>query len=125
MKVQMSLTGSYKRTEDYLKRISKVNIVSLLNKCGAEGVTALRNATPIDSGITAASWSYKVHSGKNGVTIVWSNSHIVNGVPIAIILQYGHGTGTGGYVQGQDYINPAMRPVFEEIASTLQKAVTK
>mgnify|MGYP000450034768 FL=1 len=89
----------------------------LLDRYGQEGVEALAKATPKDTGKTAASWSYTVTKGKETITITWRNSNIVDGVPIAVILQYGHGTRNGGYVEGVDYINPAMRPIFERIAA--------
>ena len=88
----------------------------LLDQYGKEGVEALARATPKDTGKTAASWNYAVHKSDGRITITWSNSNIVDGVPIAVILQYGHGTRNGGYVEGVDYINPAMRPIFERIA---------
>ena len=87
-----------------------------MDQYGKEGVEALARATPKDTGKTAASWSYAVHKSDGRITITWSNSNIVDGVPIAVILQYGHGTRNGGYVEGVDYINPAMRPIFERIA---------
>lgn len=109
--------GSFSRTEGFLRRASRFNIDSILNKYGKEGVEALREATPKDTGKTANSWYYTIEKGKDTISITWSNSNIVDGVPIAIILQYGHATGTGGYVEGRDYINPAMRPIFDRIAA--------
>lgn len=109
--------GNFKNTEVFLKRASKFNIDAILDRYGKEGVSALSVATPKDTGETANSWYYKVNKGKDIITITWSNSHIVNGVPIAIILQYGHATRNGGYVEGRDYINPAIRPIFDRIAN--------
>lgn len=109
--------GNFKSTESFLKRASKFNIDAILDRYGKEGVLALSSATPRDTGETANSWYYKVNKGKDIITITWSNSHIVDGVPIAIILQYGHATRNGGYVEGRDYINPAIRPIFDRIAS--------
>lgn len=109
--------GNFKNTEAFLKRASKFNIDAILDRYGKEGVSALSAATPKDTGETANSWYYKVNKGKDIITITWSNSHIVNGVPIAIILQYGHATRNGGYVEGRDYINPAIRPIFDRIAN--------
>lgn len=109
--------GNFKNTEAFLKRASKFNIDAILDRYGKEGVSALSAATPKDTGETANSWYYKVNKGKDIITITWSNSHIVNGVPIAIILQYGHATRNGGYVEGRDYINPAIRPMFDRIAN--------
>lgn len=102
--------GDFRRTSDFLKRANRLNLDAILNQYGQEGVEALRAATPKDTGTTANSWSYTVHKGTGSITITWSNSNIVDGVPIAVILQYGHGTRNGGYVQGTDYINPAMKP---------------
>lgn len=108
--------GSFKNAEGFLKKASKFNIDAILDRYGKEGVEALRSATPKDTGLTANSWYYKVTKGRNTITITWSNSNVVDGVPIAIILQYGHATRNGGYVEGRDYINPAIRPIFDRIA---------
>ena len=109
--------GDWKKTRKFLKRCSDLDLDDVLNLYGQEGVDALAKATPKDTGKTAASWSYEVTKGRESIVITWKNSNIVDGVPIAVILQYGHGTRNGGYVQGVDYINPAMRPVFERIAA--------
>lgn len=108
--------GNFKKTRKFLKRCSNLQLDDLLDQYGKEGVEALARATPKDTGKTAASWSYTVHKSDEQIAITWSNSNIVDGVPIAVILQYGHGTRNGGYVEGVDYINPAMRPIFERIA---------
>lgn len=108
--------GNFKKTRKFLKRCSNLQLDDLLDQYGKEGVEALARATPKDTGKTAASWSYAVHKSNGRIIITWSNSNIVDGVPIAVILQYGHGTRNGGYVEGVDYINPAMRPIFERIA---------
>lgn len=108
--------GNFKKTRKFLKRCSNLQLDDLLDQYGKEGVDALARATPKDTGKTAASWSYAVHKSDGRITITWSNSNIVDGVPIAVILQYGHGTRNGGYVEGVDYVNPAMRPIFERIA---------
>jgi len=104
--------------------MSKGAIFSRLESYGREGVNALANATPNESGLTAASWDYEVINKGGSWTVVWTNSHIVDGTPLVILLQYGHGTGTGGYVQGRDFINPAIRPIFDRIADDVWKAVT-
>lgn len=117
-------SGSFSKTESFLKSALNKDIMSILRKHGRDGVTALSRATPIDTGRTAHSWDYKVTRKGQVYTITWTNSDIENGFPVAIMLQYGHGTGTGGYIQGQDYINPAMRPVFDKIANEVWKAVT-
>ena len=100
-------------------------LVGDLDKYGREGVTALASATPVDSGLTAKSWYYEVSVTNESATISFHNSNIQNGVPIAVILQYGHGTRNGGWVQGRDYINPAIQPVFDKIADAAWKEVTK
>lgn len=118
------VSGSFKRIEAFLTSVSKINILKIMDSCGQRGVRALSAATPIESGLTAGSWGYET-SVENGLyTISWINSDIENGFPVAIMLQYGHGTGTGGYVLGQDYINPAIKPIFDEIANRIWKAVT-
>lgn len=96
----------------------------ILSKYGEMGVLALSQATPLDSGETARSWSYEIEKTGSGYNLVWKNSHVNKGVPIAIILQYGHGTRNGGYVQGRDYINPALRPIFDGIAADSWKEMT-
>lgn len=117
--------GNFRRTSDFLKRANRLNLDVILNQYGQEGVEALRAATPKDTGTTANSWSYIVHKGTGSITITWSNSNIVDGVPIAVILQYGHGTRNGGYVQGIDYINPAMKPIFDKIAQRAWEEVKR
>lgn len=115
--------GDWSKTFNFLRKNRKFDI-SDLNKYGAEGVRALAAATPTDTGTTAASWDYRIVRTKDQITIEWLNYNIVDGVPIAVILQYGHGTGTGGYVQGIDYINPALAPLFNEIANNAWREVT-
>ena len=117
--------GDFRRTSDFLKRANRLNLDAILNQYGQEGVEALRAATPKDTGTTANIWSYTVHKGTGSITITWSNSNIVDGVPIAVILQYGHGTRNGGYVQGTDYINPAMKPIFDKIAQRAWEEVKR
>lgn len=117
--------GNLKRTSDFLKHASSLNLDAILNQYGQEGVEALRVATPKDTGTTANSWSYSIHKGTDSITITWSNSNIVDGVPVAVILQYGHGTRNGGYVQGTDYINPAMKPIFDKIAQRAWEEVKR
>lgn len=117
--------GNFKRTSDFLKRASSLNLDTILNQYGAEGVAALQRATPKKTGTTANSWHYAIQKDANRITITWSNSNIVDGVPIAVILQYGHGTRNGGYVQGVDYINPAMKPIFDKIAQRAWEEVKR
>lgn len=115
--------GSFDKTEAWLRELSRLDIFKALERFGQEGVSALRGATPVDSGETANSWTYEVKQDSTSYSIIWSNTHVEDGRPIAILLQHGHGTGTGGYVQGRDYINPAMRPIFDRMADAAWKAV--
>lgn len=116
--------GGFENTEKFLKRMSKTEIYRCLDKYGQQGVDALSSATPIKTGLTAESWNYEIRKSKGSFSIVWTNSNVVNGVPIAIILEYGHGTGTGGYVQGRNFINPAIQPIFDRMAEEVWKEVT-
>jgi len=115
--------GSFKNTESYLRKMNEKELFATLGKFGSVGVNALSNATPTESGETANSWYYTIEQRRGYYSIRWHNRHIEDGVPIAVILQYGHGTGTGGYVEGRDYINPAIRPVFDQIAAEADKAL--
>lgn len=117
--------GDFSKLTRYLERAKEVVKLGDLDKFGREGVAALASATPVDSGKTASSWSYKIINKNGSVTISFYNSNIQNGVPIAIILQYGHGTRNGGWVQGRDYINPAIQPIFDKIANEAWREVTK
>ena len=116
--------GDWKSTDAFLKAITDDRIFSSLEKYGRMGVNALANATPVETGLSAQSWDFEVKRSKGSYSITWYNSHVVNGVSVVILLQYGHGTGTGGYVQGHDFINPALRPIFDQIADEVWKAVT-
>lgn len=122
--ISFSSSGSFDNFERWLRKSSSPNVRSALEAIGKEGVIALQSATPVDSGIAASSWSYEVRKTRGGWEVVWNNSDIENGFPVAIMLQYGHGTGTGGYVRGQDYINPAMKPIFDKFVDRIGKAVT-
>jgi hypothetical protein len=117
--------GNFNKTEKFLTNAEKAEYLQILEKYAKEGVNILANATPIDSGKTANSWGYKVYISKNVASINWTNSNIVSGIPIAIILQYGHGTRNGGYIQGRDYINPAIKPIFDKIVDELWGEVTR
>lgn len=121
--ITVSASGDFKNLERFLKNASRRNYRRLLEEYGRRGVDALSMATPVDSGMTASSWSYDISETSNGFEINWNNSNVNDGVNIAIILQYGHGTGTGGYVQGRDYINPALQSVFDGFVDDLTKAV--
>jgi hypothetical protein len=122
--VRFVVRGSTDRLEKFLKAAQKLDVGSIVNEQAQIGARALADATPEDSGLAAHTWGYEVIQNGGDVTIYWTNSDIENGFPVAIMLQYGHGTGTGGYVQGRDYINPAIRPIFDQIADTVWKAVT-
>lgn len=126
MAVSFSINGPFTKTEAWLKKLQKLNqhILSVMKAQGAVGAKALASATPTDSGLAAGSWNYVVAGGGGKYTLTWTNSDVESGFPVAIMLQYGYGTGTGGYVQGQDYINPALRPIFDQIANEVWKAVT-
>ena len=117
--------GDFSKLTNYLNKAASAVKVSKLDKFGKEGVAALASATPVDSGLTANSWYYNITYGDGTVTINFNNSNIQNGVPIAIILQYGHGTGNGGWVEGRDYINPVIQPLFDKIANNAWKEVTR
>ena len=117
--------GDFSKTMQFLVKAKKGVKLSDLDKYGKEGVAALASATPVDTGETANSWYYEIVHENGTVTITFNNSHIQNGVPIAVILQYGHGTGTGGWVEGRDYINPAIQPIFDKIAENAWREVTK
>lgn len=123
--IKFTQRGSFKNTERYLRRLKEPQLLAVLNKYGSIGVSALSNATPTESGETANSWSYSIQQRPGYYSIRWHNSHQNDGVPIAVLLQYGHGTGTGGYVQGRDYINPAVRPIFDQMVNDAWKEVTR
>lgn len=125
MAISFKVTGDYSRTKHFLERAKGVVGRSNFDHYGRSGVEALRAATPVDSGETAQSWGYRVIHTRSGVTIEWYNTNIVDGVNIAVVLQYGHATRNGYFVQGQDYINPALRPVFDQIAEDAWKEVTR
>lgn len=117
--------GDFSKLTRFLERAKEAIRLGYLDKYGREGVAALASATPVDTGKTAASWYYKIEHKNGSATISFHNSNVNQGVPIAIILQYGHGTGTGGWVQGRDYINPAIQPIFDKIVNEAWREVTK
>lgn len=117
--------GDFKKLNGYLERFKEGLKISTLDRYGEEGVQALADATPKDTGLTANSWRYRIVRGNGSVSITFENTNIQNGVPIAIILQYGHATRNGGYVQGIDYINPAVRPIFERLAEEAWEEVKR
>lgn len=116
-------TGSFKKAEKFLKTMNKRDYMATLRKYGEQGVTSLEEATPKDSGVTAGSWSYEIQKEKDGYVIYWRNSSRNKGVNIALLLQYGHATGWGAYVKGIDYINPALKQVFKDMADALWEEV--
>ena len=117
--------GDFSKLNRYLERVKESAKIGVLDKYGREGVAALASATPVETGKTANSWYYEIKRQNGSVSIEFKNSNIKDGVPIAVIIQYGHGTGTGGWVQGRDYINPAIQPIFDKIADSAWKEVTK
>lgn len=121
--IKLSSTGNFNRTEKFLKRSNNIKLE--LDAYGKKGVAALAAATPVNSGETANSWYYEITKQNGKYTIAFKNSNINNGVPIAIILQYGHGTNNGGWVEGRDYINPAIQPIFDEMAEAAWKEVKR
>ena len=123
--ISLKSKGDFKKTEKFLKTSLGRDWMSVLDKFGQKGVDALRANTPIDSGETKNSWSYEIIQNGSRISIYWKNSNINQGVNIAVILQYGHGTRTGGWVEGKDYINPALKLIFDELADSAWKAITQ
>jgi hypothetical protein len=123
--IKINHVGDLKRTQQFLDRLYSSEYFRILQRYGSVGVSALAANTPKDSGLTSNSWGYQIVISKRNTAIHWTNSNVVQGVPIAIILQYGHATRNGGFVQGRDYINPAMKPIFDQIADDLWKEVSK
>lgn len=123
--ISIEQKGDFKALTAYLKKVNKNAKIEILDKYGQEGVHLLSKATPVRSGKTANSWYYKIERGKDSVSLNFYNSNVNKGVPIAIILQYGHGTRNGGWVQGRDYINPAIQPLFNKLAQEAWKEVTE
>jgi len=117
--------GNFNKTEKFLAGAKRIRFKEILESYAKQGVNALSSATPVDSGLTSSSWGYNIITTNSGFRIEWTNSNVVSGVPIAIILQYGHGTRNGGWVQGRDYINPAIAPIFADLTEALWKEVTK
>lgn len=117
--------GDFSKLNRYFERVKEAAKIGVLDKYGQAGVSALSSATPVESGKTASSWYYEIKRQNGSVALEFYNSNVNKGVPIAVILQFGHGTGTGGWVQGRDYINPAIQPIFDKIAEDAWKEVTK
>ena len=123
--IRIKHKGNFNNTEKFLRQAKSKSYMSILSKYGAKGVRLLASATPVDTGLTASSWYYEIENTQSGTTITWNNSNIQNGVSIALILQYGHTTRTGGWVEGKDYINPAIQPLFDALAEEAWEEVTK
>lgn len=123
--LRLKSIGDFKRTLVFLTKMKRGDYLDRIKECCERGVTALSRATPIDTGKTAESWTYEVRTSSQGAVIYWKNDNVINGFNVAIGLQYGHGTRNGGYVRGLDYINPAIRPVFEEIADDIWREVVR
>ncbi len=115
--------GNFNKTEKFFEKAKKTNYTKILQRYGQEGAEKLKLATPIDTGVTSTSWEYVIEETASGAIIKWTNSHIVNGVPIAVIIQYGHATKAGGYVQPIDYINPAIKSTFDQITQAIIREV--
>lgn len=122
--VTFELAGDFGKTEEFLKKASRTSFLRTLDRYAKRGVDALSSATPVDTGKTAASWTYEIARTANSITITWINDNkTYTGIPIVLLLQYGHGTRNGGYVQGRDIINPAIKPIFDDIADNIWKQV--
>ena len=121
--MKLSIDGDFSKTKSFLKNLSKKQKQLSLDDWGRAGVAALSSATPVDTGKTASSWSYSIEQRSDGVSLVWNNSNVNDGVNIALIIQYGHVTRNGAYVQGRDYINPALVPIFDKLAESAWKEV--
>lgn len=124
MGISFRSRGSTQHMDAFLASMQRLNIQSLVEPYAQMGVDALSAATPVDTGLAAASWFYEIISSGDSITIAWHNSDNEGGFPVAVMLQYGYSTGTGGYVAGRDYINPAIRPIFDQIANGVWKVVT-
>lgn len=123
--IKITQKGEFEKITKYLTELDSRKVIHVLDKYGHLGVEALRSTTPVDTGLTAASWYYDISVEGTRVTLAFHNSNVHRGINIAIILQYGHGTGTGGWVEGRDYINPALQPLFSELADEAWKEVTR
>lgn len=123
--IKITQKGEFEKITRYLSELKTKKILKILDKYGKLGVSALRDNTPIDTGLTAASWYYEIDILNKRATLSFHNANVNRGVNIAIILQYGHGTGTGGWVEGRDYINPALQPIFARLADEAWEEVTK
>lgn len=125
MKIGVQLKGSFKHTENFFERNKKRNLARKLNNYGMVGAAALAANTPIDTGLTAESWNYEIKESNGRIQLIWTNSNSSQGIPIVVLIQYGHATRNGGYVQGRDFINPAIQPVFDAIANDIWEEVCR
>jgi len=123
--ISTKVSGSFENTNKFLAYLQSREMFNSLESYGKKGVDALENATPTDTGLTARSWRYRIIKDRGRYTIEWYNTNVQNGSNIAILIQYGHGTGTGGWVQGRDYINPAIQPIFDQIANEVWEKVKR
>lgn len=121
--ISVKQKGDFSNLEKFINHVLRRDYLNILSEYGKKGVSALKSATPVDSGLTRDSWNYEIESGAGKTTIRWTNSNVVGGTSVAILLQYGHGTKNGGFVQGIDYINPAMRPIFQQMANEAWRRV--
>jgi hypothetical protein len=121
--IKVESKGSFEKTEKFLYEMQKAEVFKILNQYGKEGVDALASATPVDSGLTASSWEYEAIYKNGRYSIIWSNTNVKSGIPVAVLIQYGHATGTGGWVEGTDYINPSIKPLFDKIAENVWERV--
>lgn len=122
--ISIQTNGSYEKTRSYLQKLARGDFFQQLDRLAQAGAAALASATPVDTSLAAHSWTYRIERDGLNCTISWFNTDVETGFPVAIMLQYGYATGTGGYVQGRDYINPAMRPIFDQIQDAVWKVVT-
>ena len=121
--IEIKASGDFKKTEAFLAAMKRGEVFSILERYGQAGVDALAQATPVNTGLTATSWDYEVVRKNNTYQIIWRNTNVESGIPVAILIQYGHATGTGGWVEGEDYINPAIKPLFDKIANEVWERV--
>lgn len=123
--IKITQKGNFNNTEKFLKSAKELRIIQILNEYGKKGVDSLSLNTPINTGETASLWNYEIHVSKDTYKLIWTNDSMNDGIPIVILLQYGHATKNGGYIEGTDFINPAIKPIFDEITNELWREVTK
>lgn len=123
--IRYRVRGNWKKTRSFLEKSKKYSPRILLESIGKRGVEVLSRATPIDTGLTAHLWTYEINQRGNYFQLSWSNGNVVDGIPVVILLQYGHGTGTGGYVKGMDFINPSIRPIFDSFSKELDREIER